>query len=419
MQQVDKGKIIFVTTSFPYGKGEAFVSAEILEMQRRGYEIRLVPMWPRGATVHKDATTLMESTISRPIISAEMVLDAFVEFKERPLKVCKAFCSLGTWKVKHLAKNIAVFVKGVWLGRVARTLGANHIHAHWVSTTSSLAMVASMVSDIPWSFTAHRWDIKEGNLIRRKIAHARFGRFVSSNGMSYLQLSNLEKAKITVVRLGVDVPRDYSDCKTASHSDELKLVTVANLLPVKGHQYLIEAMALLRRERVNLSIIGTGPLKRRLTCLVEKHGIQSKVLFLNQWPQERILLAYRCKLFDVAVLPSVTLGDLEHEGIPAALVEAMAYGIPVISTRTGGIPELLNSDRGILCQEKSPEDLAKAIMLLLNNPSLRTQYSKRGRDRILGEFDAKITVGKLEILMDVPLIAAAVTDPLTRLSILK
>jgi len=98
-------------------------------------------------------------------------------------------------------------------------------------------------------------------------------------------------------------------------------------------------------------------------------------------------------------LPSVTTNKGEHEGIPVSLMEAMAYGIPVISTNTGGIPELLSNGAGIIVEEKSPKQLAEIILKIMKNKNLRKELAERGYQKVQKEFNIKKNTKTLLELM--------------------
>ncbi|MBN1393470.1 MAG: glycosyltransferase, partial [Pirellulales bacterium] len=171
----------------------------------------------------------------------------------------------------------------------------------------------------------------------------------------------------------------------------------ANLLPVKGHEHLLRAMELLKHNgvRCTLRVAGDGALQNKLQCLADELRLGSMVEFLGGVPHDRILEWYRRRLVDAVVLPSVDLGEGVHEGIPVSLMEAMAHGLPVISTTTGGIPELLHDGAGIMTPPKDPAALAEAIERLIRDPDLRTRLGAAGRKRIEEEFAVQSVVEKL------------------------
>ena len=112
-------------------------------------------------------------------------------------------------------------------------------------------------------------------------------------------------------------------------------------------------------------------------------------------PHEKLMEMYKGGKVDLVVLPSIVTPQGEHEGIPVALMEAMAYGIPVISTNTGGIPELLSAGAGTIVEGKTPEQLVKAIGSLLEDADLRRKIGVAGYQRVKEEFNTAANVAGL------------------------
>jgi glycosyltransferase involved in cell wall biosynthesis len=99
---------------------------------------------------------------------------------------------------------------------------------------------------------------------------------------------------------------------------------------------------------------------------------------------------YKERIVDILILPSINTGNGEFEGIPVSLMEAMAFGIPVISTDTGGIPELIGDGSGIMVKEKDPEAIAVSIEKLMNDKPYYDFISERGRKKIERDFNVSI-----------------------------
>jgi len=165
----------------------------------------------------------------------------------------------------------------------------------------------------------------------------------------------------------------------------------ANLIPIKGHRYLLDALAILgqRGLRPCLWLAGDGELREQLRRQADDLGISDRVRFLGWVPHKKVLDLYRCGKVCMVILPSL------HEGIPAALMEAMSYGIPVISTPVGGVPELLSGGAGLLVPPRNPSPLADAIESMLRSPQLREQYGRVGRAKVDDEFNIKSVAIKL------------------------
>ena len=143
-----------------------------------------------------------------------------------------------------------------------------------------------------------------------------------------------------------------------------------------------------------LLLAGAGGLRKELQDQVARLGLETTVSFLGHIPHERLLQLYCEGSVDVVALPSLDLGNNLHEGIPVCLMEAMAHCIPVISTETGGIPELLRDGAGIMVPPQDAEALAEAIARLIRHHALRIQLSLTGRQRIEDQFAVEQTVSE-------------------------
>lgn len=391
-------KLLYITVSMPFGPGEEFFIPEVHELLRQGHEVLIVPRSPKGGVSNQDAVGLEQHSLRRHLLSLSVLFSAALEIMRHPASVMSAFALLfKNSGLCVLPRNIVVFPKGLWLARVVRKWEADHIHAQWGLTTATMAMVAGELTGIPWSFTAHRGDIAGANLLATKTAKAAFVRFISQSGLHMAE--GVGALRITrdarVIHMGVALPaQPVIRTKTDSR---LIVLCPANLYPVKGHKYLIEAMLILRNSGICCTLIlaGEGGLRKELQDQVVQLGLEPTVSFLGQISHEHLLQLYRVGCVDVVVLPSLDLGNNLHEGVPVCLMEAMAHGIPVISTETGGIPELLRDSAGIMVPPQDPEALAEAIERLIRDPTLRAQVGIEGRRRIKEQFAVERTVTEL------------------------
>jgi colanic acid/amylovoran biosynthesis glycosyltransferase len=398
-------KLIYITTSFPFGKGEGFILPELQELNGRGYQVFVVPLFPRGQIIHEGAEQFLNWHLCQGILSWSIIFSAFGQMSIKPMASLRALFLILTFNPTHLLKNISVFLKGLWLASEAKKLGAEHIHVHWASTTASMAMIASEVSGIPWSFTAHRWDIKENNLLQRKVDRAKFARFIAKNGISMSQKRGIKYIeKMHVLHIGIDLPKVVELNKSQSllvpNRHIFRLLCPANLVQVKGHQYLIEALTKLTDLSIELWFVGDGPLRSQLENSCALLGLHDYVKFFGALPRQQLLNFYQDGLIDVVVLPSIDLGNGIHEGIPVSLMEAMAYQIPVISTKTGGIPELVVAGTGVLVSDKDSDLLAYEIRHLYTSPELSSQLGRAGFQRVREQFEIGAVVDKLVELFE-------------------
>jgi len=396
-------RLIYVTSSFPFGQGEAFILPELESLLRLGHELLVVPLWPHGGVVHDDAARWLNRASSEPLISFEIGSSIVTEFSKGSRRIARLLGLFTDTNPLIALKNFAVLPKAAWLAEKALAWRAEHIHAFWASTVATLAMGASELSGIPWSFTAHRFDIVQDNLFKEKARHARFVRFISESGfrMAGLVGTDLEQ-KSEVLHLGVDL---WDSVPEANHNQRPVALCAASFVPVKAHGVLIEAVDRLCRRGIPLELwlAGDGELSDDLRHEVERRGLANCVKFLGVLSHNTLMKLYASGAVDIAVLASTDLGHGLHEGIPASLMEAMSFGVPVIGTATGGVPELLAGGAGLLVPPQDPAVLANALQLLSQNIRVRESVGEAGRKRIKESFAAmKIASEMARLFSTVP-----------------
>jgi colanic acid/amylovoran biosynthesis glycosyltransferase len=406
--RVSSVKLLYITASMPFGSSETFLISEVRELLRQGHDVLIVQRSPEGCEVtNRDADGLDRISVRLPLLSCRIVAAAMLESVTHPIASFRALSLLFKRRGKadnllNMLKNFVVFPKGLWLGRLARRWGADHIHAHWILTTGTMGMLAGEATGIPWSCTAHRGDIVGANLLPEKVAHAAFVRFISESGVELARSRGVdfENNEPHVLHMGVVLPPRRQVGPPAQNVG--RLLCPANLLPVKGHRYLFEAMRLLKQRGVEcrLDVAGDGPLLGELKTAARSLDIDDCTKFVGIVPHNRLLELYSDGKVGVVVLPSVDLGHGLHEGIPVSLIEAMACGVPVISTTTGGIPELLHGGAGLLVPPNDSAALADAIERLLGDSDLRQRLSDAGRRRVDDDFDVENVVSRLVQLIE-------------------
>ena len=208
--------------------------------------------------------------------------------------------------------------------------------------------------------------------------------------------------KVIVHHVGVDVD-EFAWCDRAWPTDEIVLLTVSNFAKRKGLPYLIRAFALVRNEFLNveLRIVGGNPfgseVEAEVRSLIRELALSDSVILTGFKSRSEVKQEYqRAHIF---VLPSVTAPHGEREGIPVVLMEAMATGLPVVSTYHAGIPELVvDGQSGYLVPEKDCHALAAAILELLHKPSLWSPMGRVGRSQVEKHFNLERQIRELEII---------------------
>ena len=273
-----------------------------------------------------------------------------------------------------------------------------HLHAHFSINAASIAFVLSRILNISFSFTAHNIFFTDRLILKEKIVSAKFIAAISEFSKDYLlQLvpgGEIAK-KIHIVHCGLS-PEQFSPSKSNLPAQLPRLLFVAQLAERKGAPYLIEACRLLALQGLDFecNLIGDGHQRAELEKLITDYGIGDRVKLLRALPQEEVkkLLAST----DIFILPCIIAEDGDMDGIPVSLMEAMSMGIPVISTRISGIPELIsNRESGILVEEKNAAELSEAILQLIHDSELREQLAVNGRQKIEKEFNIHKTSAEI------------------------
>jgi len=379
----------------PYGTRETFIIPEVKELLRQGHDILIVPMYPDGPILHEDTRTLERYTCTQPLVSIRIVVAALSSIARKPLASLAPLFWIAKSRSRNiLFKNLAVYMKGLWLGSIAQAWGAEHIHTHWASTPSTLAMIAAEIAGIPWSITAHRWDIAENNLLSLKAKKARFIRAINERGADEIvEIAGLPGWRPIVIHMGV--PLAASVYHEAPKSN--RVLMAANFVEKKGHIFLLEAIKLLHDwgHEIICDLAGDGPLRSEMAALAKNLAIAERVNFIGSLSHQELIARMENGVWDIATLPSVKTASGEEEGIPVFLIEAMSVGIPVVATATGGIPELLHGGAGILVPQKDAQALAHALQELIGNKDYYATLSLMGCQRIKDEFSIETVAAML------------------------
>lgn len=199
--------------------------------------------------------------------------------------------------------------------------------------------------------------------------------------------------KIHIHRYGINLERFTPPSREGREG--VNLLTVARLVEKKGIEFALAALSLMpSREKVKYRIVGEGPLEEVFKALVAELGISHLVEFLGSKTKDQVI--EEMKRADAFVLTSVTAPSGDQEGVPVALTEAHAMGLPAISTYHSGIPELvLHEKTGLLANEKDIQTTAANLEALCSNTQLRLEYGRNARLRAEEEFNIQVLNDRL------------------------
>ncbi len=412
-------RVAIVAAKYPYDNREAYLDRELRALAPHLSGIAVFPVSPHGRTSgYRDVPADVQRL---GLFSPATIGGALSALATRPAASLRAIGALLFARERPLVKlkNLAVIPLGLAVGMRLRRGGFDHVHSYWLSTPASVAYLAAAVAGIPWSSTAHLWDIYEENALVLKLRSARFVRAISARGRRDLLAAapGLPPSRITVLHVGVDVPGDalrqaQDDGGVAqddgggaqAHQRGFSVLCAANLVVKKGHADLLHAIASarLRGVAVQCTLAGDGELRGTLEALIDSLALRDAVVLRGHVGHDELLDEIRAGRYDAMALTSLELPGGLMEGIPVALMEAMALGLPVITTATGSITELVDDRCGRVVPQGDIDAIAAALAELARDPQLRAELARAAYEKVCAEFDVVAIARELAQLIAGP-----------------
>ncbi|MBL9085882.1 MAG: glycosyltransferase [Planctomycetia bacterium] len=317
---------------------------------------------------------------------------ALAAFARRPLRAL-ALLAGGVCRARSGDKEggrlgaVAAWRDGLALADLVRRRGdVTRLHAQFAGWDATAARVAAALTGVPFGFEVHNpylLVVGRGALAAKVRAADVVTAIAATTRRRVLDLVPEAADRVRVVRCGVDVA--HPPTPTAS-TPRFDVVAVGSLVPRKGHDVLVRAVARLAATRpgVRAAVVGEGPERPRLAAAIAATG--APVTLLGALPEaEAGAVAAAAR---VAALACVVAPDGDEDGVPVSLMEAMAAGVPVVSTPVGGIAELLDDGRaGLLVAPHDAAGLASALGRLLDDPALAARLAAAGREAVRARHD--------------------------------
>lgn len=409
MSQIKKPlKVAYLLDMFPT-LSETFILNEVTELRRQGLDVATFSVSkPNKGVIHREAEGLAKKTYYFDDFGnlsdfKKACIYLYVHFYfiiTNPFKYLRSLWFAYTiGKYKYI---FSTFRAAAYFAFILKSSKANHIHAHFANSASEYAMLAYMLSGIPFSFTVHAHDIFLGlRLIREKIELSKFVVAISSYNKKFIKerCPTINENKIRVIHCGVDFKKlAVFNSNGSVQKRPFVILSVGRLVETKGFKYLLEACSILVERGISgfiCKIVGQGPLRGELEELTLRLGLEELVQFLGPLPSDTVFPLL--KEADLSVLSSVVDQDGNMDGIPVYLMEAMASGRPVISTYISGIPELIKNGAGILVPSNDSKALAEAIEeIYFMDLEGREKMGRKGREIVEMEFNIENEVKKIK-----------------------
>ncbi len=386
----EKLKIGYLVPQFP-GQTHIFFWRELQELEKRGVEVQVIStrLPPTGLISHQWSQDAIARTLylGRPRLG-----DFMAGLLRLPYRELLAEIRSGGME---MAKDILICTGAArHLLREARARGISHIHAHSCGRAALICALANHMGGLSYSITLHGPLQDYGVGQPYKWRHARYATIITQKLLAEMReaLGPDLPERIFVQPMGVDTDRFCSlqPYQPPTPQEPLRLFSCGRLNPVKGHQDLMQAVALLTKQGLDIQLeiageddTGGHGYRQTLEARITELDLQDCVHLLGAIDADAVLDKLRAA--HIFVLASWA------EPLGVAYMEAMACGIPTIGTDAGGVPELIeNNISGVLVPPQNPERLAEKIADIAANPALAKELSRKGRKRIEHHFRASL-----------------------------
>lgn len=395
-------RIAYIISRFPL-LSETFILREMIEIENLGHELVVFPIiCQEQKVVHEEAVGWLSRIKCIPFISNEVLLENLRVFMKKPFVYMRLIVQIffeNLASINFLIKGLYLFPKAVLTANQVANLNIDHIHAHYATHPGLEAWIINQLTGIKYSITVHSHDIYDRHaMLKTKLGGAEFLVPISQFNVAYMAnlIGDNVRKKCTVIHCGVD-ENLYTPSKDLKkeRGKVFEILQIGSLHWKKGQLYMIQAMALLKERNFafRLRIIGEGAERKSIEAEIERLNVGDVVELMGAKTQREV--AQLLPSADCYVQSSVS------EGIPVAIMEALACELPVVATEITGIPELvIDGKTGYLVPPADPAALADAITKVWKNPKEAELFGKNGHAWVLQEFNLKKNAVKLARLFE-------------------
>jgi colanic acid/amylovoran biosynthesis glycosyltransferase len=392
--------IVYVIGTYP-DLTKTFIDREILEARRAGLDVSIIAMRrSKAMDLNLAVQRLMEEIMYLVPISVIRFGRAHIFFIGRHFRkytqTMKYLLTREHLTFRARFKTLLHFGAGVQAAdHLRRTKIPDHIHAHFADGAAVIAMVVSRLLGIPYSLTAHAFDIyRTPVFLKEKVAGAKF--VTTCTAFNKRHLEKVTGYSVELIYHGLDFEAIGETDDILEKATPQLILSVGRLQEKKGFAYLIKACAILRQRGLDFrcEIVGEGPGEEALSSLIQSLGLLDTVTLCGALPNAKVLKKYsRASVF---VLPCCVTEDGDRDGIPNVILEAMAFGLPVVSTDVSGVPEVVHDSKtGLLVESRNVVELSRAIARMLENRAEARKLGQNASEFVQSKFDIRQNVKRL------------------------
>ena len=393
-------KIGYVLKKYPR-LSETFILDELLGLEDRGVEVAIHSLLPpTDGRFHADLSKVKGEVRYLPSLGSEGVFDAFASLRDLgaravPNALDRSLAFLDRVSVDHRA---SLLIQAIHLAAAATKGSFDHLHAHFMTLPGRTAYLAHLFSGIPFSVTAHAKDIYLRTVNRDVFTE------IAENATAIVTVCEANRRHIRdeVLRRPARIEVVYNSVspsvttKEGTLRDPRVVLSVGRLVEKKGFAVMLDACALLRDRNVDFQcvLIGDGEEAERLRAQRARLKLEDRVQMLGAMPRDEVVRWMRRAR--VLAAPCLEGTDGNRDALPTVLLEALASGLPAVSTPVGGIPEIIDSGvEGLLTPPGEAAALADALQRLLTEPQLWDRIAEAGPKKAAARFHRSTNLPRL------------------------
>jgi colanic acid/amylovoran biosynthesis glycosyltransferase len=397
-------KVAYILHRFPHYT-ETFILREMIWMRDHDVDVEIFSLLPPRQdheVVHEQSKRLLPYVHYSPLFSIQIVGALLYFLFSKPGNLVRALIRLVRQTIHEpnlMLRMLFLFPKIVYFARQMQELGIDHIHAHFAWMEGLAAGVVKDLLGITFTIHPHAFGLfsRDQRDVRAELENA--SQIVTISDYHRRYIANLspviQESDVEIVYCGIEM----DTMRPPAHrpqNDPIVITSVGRMIEKKGFEYLVEACAILAKRGINFEcrIVGRGPLQDLLQSRIEEYGLQDQIILVGVLEQADVVKLYQGS--DLLALACVVAKDGDRDGIPVVLMEAMACGLPVVSTVTSGIPDLVvDGENGFLVPARDAEAFADAMERLIADESLRTELGANARQAIEDKFQIGHNAAKL------------------------
>lgn len=408
-----KKKILIFIPEFP-GLTETFIEREVSKLaESEEIDIKVLSLLKGNGTLSPSSKGVTEYKK----LTWRYSLLASLYFILKPIRLTQAFFTILKNKNRNIIQTVYLFLKSVGYTKIFEEYKPDIIYAHFMSESSTIALVSSIILNKPLVIAGHAKDVLQETgptsenveLIEQKVRHAKHVFICNDNAHEKLiKKCGVKYPKnIHLKYHGIDeqwLKEKYKEAKKVDKPKETVIFTIGRFVEKKGFNYLLEAINILKEKKIDMHLFiagAPGSCYEGIKDLIKVLELEEQVTILGEGKGisfDEILSYY--EVSDIFTLPSVNVSKGDADGIPNVLIEAAYLKIPIVTTDAGSITDFIEDNKdGLVVSQRDEKELAKALEKLIKDKSLQKKFTTNAYEKAREMFNLEDNVKEIERLL--------------------